>query len=220
MRILLLEDDEATASAIEKGLNAKGYDILRASDVPTAQQLLSNHTVDAAVLDVMVPGGTGYDILGALKQIDESVPVLMLTARDSIKDRVAGLEKGADDYLVKPFAFAELLARLRALERRTSDQVNSLRSGNLELDLRRRSASCHGIPVDLTQTEFRLLSALLERRSEVINRKVLLEEVWGYRFVPSTNVVDVHVTRLRRKLESAGARTPIRSVRGLGYVID
>jgi len=220
VRILFLEDDLETANAIRRGLGERGYTVEHAEDVPAARALVAAYRFDAAILDLMVPGGSGYEILRELRAGGSDVPSIILTARDAVDERVEGLERGADDYLVKPFAFAELLARLRALLRRPTRRVEPIRVGGLEIDPIHRRTSFGERRVDLTRTEFDLLLSLAERRGEVINRLLLLELVWGYRFDPGTNVVDVHVNRLRRKLESAGASGAVRTVRGVGYVID
>jgi DNA-binding response OmpR family regulator len=217
MRILLLEDDPETAEALVKGLAQEGHDVSAARDVESARQWISSASFDAAVLDVTVPGGTGYDILALLRSRGPRIPVLMLTARGAIEDRVAGLDRGADDYLVKPFSFAELAARVRALVRRAQPEATRLTLGALELDLLRRSAQVGGTRLELTRTEFSLLATLLRAGGDAVGRSELLHEVWGLRFDPGTNVVDVHVNRLRRKLEDAGLTAAIRTVRGRGY---
>jgi DNA-binding response OmpR family regulator len=217
MRILLLEDDQETAEALVKGLAQEGHDVSAARDVAAAREWIATTSFDGAVLDVMVPGGSGYDVLGLLRSQEPRVPVLMLTARGAVEDRVAGLDQGADDYLVKPFSFAELAARVRALARRSQPEATRLGLGALELDLLRRSAHAGDARLDLTQTEFSLLAALLRAGGDPVSRRELLREVWGLRFDPGTNVVDVHVNRLRRKLEDAGLPALIRTVRGQGY---
>jgi two-component system OmpR family response regulator len=217
MRILLLEDDEETADALAKGLEKEGHRVSAAHDVAAASALIASTPFDAAVLDVMVPGGSGYDVLGQLAALEPRVPVLMLTARGAVVDRVAGLDRGADDYLVKPFSFGELAARIRALGRRREAEATRLSLGALELDLLRRSARVGEAHLDLTQTEFALLSTLLRARGDAVTRRDLLQEVWNLSFDPGTNVVDVHVNRLRRKLESAGLPAFVRTVRGQGY---
>lgn len=217
MRILLLEDDLETASALEKGLSLEGHRVSVAARVHEALGFVSSEPFDVVVLDVAVPDGSGYDVLAALRAEQRPTHVLMLTARGSVDDRVEGLDRGADDYLVKPFSFAELAARLRALDRRAKPAVLELRSHALTLDLVRRSASVHGERLELTPTEFSLLAALLRERGAPLSRRALLREVWGYEFDPGTNVVDVHVNRLRRKLEDRGLDDLIRTVRGSGY---
>jgi DNA-binding response OmpR family regulator len=218
--VLLLEDDLATAEAVACGLSARGYEVVPATDARQAAALGKERPFDAAILDLMVPGGGGYAALQQIRQQSPGLPVLILTARDSVADRVEGLERGADDYLVKPFAFIELAARLAALLRRPQTRVEALRVGELEIDPLQRRAFHRGAPLPLTPREFELLLCFASHRGEVLTRKELLEGVWGYRFDPGTNVVDVHVTRLRRKLEGAGGESLIRTVRGIGYALD
>jgi len=217
VRILLLEDDRETASAVEKGLSLEGHRVSVAARAGAALDLVAAEPFDVAVLDVSVPDGSGYDVLAALRIGQHPTQVLMLTARGTVDDRVEGLDRGADDYLVKPFSFAELAARLRALERRAKPSSIELRSDALTLDLIRRTATVRGERLDLTPTEFSLLAALLRERGAPLSRRALLREVWGYEFDPGTNVVDVHVNRLRRKLEDRGLEDVIQTVRGSGY---
>jgi len=219
VRVLFLEDDLETADAITGGLEREGFEIEHAVDVSAARSLIDRYVFDAAVLDVMVPGGSGFDVLDQLRQAQPAVPVLILTARDEVQDRVAGLERGADDYLTKPFAFVEVLARLRAMLRRPSQRVEPIRVGDLEIDPLLRQVRTAERRVDLSATEFSLLYYLAQCRGQVLSRRDLLENVWGYRFHPGTNVVEVHVNRLRRKLEAAGQLDVIRTVRGGGYVV-
>ena len=220
MRILLLEDDPETCQAIERGLAAHGFEPIAALGVDAAREATRLQRPDAAILDVMVPGGSGYDVMALLRSLDPNVPILMLTARDGVEDRIEGLERGADDYLVKPFAFSELIARLRAILRRPRTRVEPLRFSNLELDPLSRQAQVDGRLVNLSPTELGLLQCLLENRGTPITRSVLLETVWGYRFDPTTNVVDVHVSRLRQKLLMMGARVGIVSHRRVGYALE
>lgn len=217
MRLLLLEDDEETAETLAQGLGKEGHEVALARDVASALALVAEHRFDAAVLDLMVPGGSGYDVLEALRKSEPRVPALLLTARSAVEDRVLGLDRGADDYLVKPFSFPELAARVRALGRRGAEEPTRLRSGALELDLLRRHAVAGGVRVDLTQIEFALLTALVRAGGDPVSRRDLLREVWNLSFDPGTNVVDVHVNRLRRKLEDAGLSAVVRTVRGQGY---
>ena len=219
MEILLLEDDSETARTLRLGLRECGYEVAVAGDASQGLRLAQSQRFDAAILDLMVPEGSGFDVLRELRCDGGTTPVLIVTARDSVAERVEGLERGADDYLVKPFAFAELLARLRALLRRPARRFEPLAAGLLELDPVHRRAHVGGRRVELTRTEFDLLLCMLERRGEVLTRRHLLELVWGYRFDTGTNVVEVHLARLRRKLESAGASELIRTVRGVGYVL-
>jgi len=168
----------------------------------------------------MVPGGSGYDVLRRLRDAGDAVPVLILTARDGVPDRVDGLERGADDYLVKPFAFAELLARVRAILRRPSERFDAVRVAGIDLDPVHGHAVVDARRLDLTPIEFDLLLALAEQGGATVTRRDLLASVWGYRFDPGTNVVDVHVGRLRAKLELAGARGAMRTIRGIGYALS
>ena len=219
VRVLLLEDDVATADAVRTGLERSGFTVTWAATAADAVRRVTDTRFAAAVLDVMVPQGSGYDALRELRARDGGVPVLMLTARDGVRDRVEGLDAGADDYLVKPFAFAELLARLRALLRRPARRFDPIRVAGIDVDPVHRHASVAGRRIDLTRVEFDLLFALAEQGGNVLTRRDLLAAVWGYRFDPGTNVVDVHVGRLRRKLEVAGAANAIRTVRRIGYAL-
>lgn len=219
VRILFLEDDLETAQAIRSGLEREQFEVHHAADVPSAVGLLGRYRFDAAILDLMVPGGSGFEVLEGIRALGVGTPVLLLTARDEVEDRVLGFERGADDYLVKPFAFVELLARLRALLRRPSQRVEVIKIGDLEIDPLMRRARTPERMVDLSTTEFALLYCLARHRGQILSRSVLLERVWGYRFHPGTNVVDVHVNRLRRKLEAASLDDFVRTVRGAGYVV-
>ncbi len=219
MHILLLEDDSQTAETLRAGFTRSGFDVTCAASCPEAVRALDATRFDAVILDVMVPGGSGYDVLERMRGRGDDTPVLVLTARDRVPDRVEGLERGADDYLVKPFAFAELMARLRALLRRPARRVESLRVEALDIDPLHRRVTAHGRHLDVTRVEFDILLALAEQHGNTVTRRDLLATVWGYRFEPGTNVVDVHVARLRRKLESAGATGVIRTVRGIGYAL-
>lgn len=217
MRVLLLEDDPETADALDRGLRHEGYEVCVAADVRAALDSLADEPFGVAVLDVMVPGGSGYEVLERLKAESPSTKVMLLTAKAAVSDRIEGLDRGADDYLVKPFSFGELLARLRALDRRSAAEPTHLRLGDLELNQVLRVAAVRGRRMDLTPTEFGLLAALLRVSGMPVGRRELLREVWGYDFDPKTNIVDVHVTRVRRKLKDAGAGDLIRTVRGRGY---
>lgn len=217
MRLLLLEDDQETADTLAQGLGREGHDVTVVRDVPAALACIHAARFDAAVLDLMVPGGSGYDVLDVLRKSEPRTPVLLLTARSAVEERVLGLDRGADDYLVKPFSFPELAARVRALGRRGGESPVRLRCGELELDLLRHHATAKGARLDLTRIEFGLLAALLEAGGDAVSRRDLLREVWNVAFDPGTNVVDVHVNRLRRKLEDAGLSGVVRTVRGQGY---
>jgi DNA-binding response OmpR family regulator len=218
-RLLLLEDDTRTANAVIAGFEPLGFEVLHAGDVAGARAILASHRLDAAILDLMVPGGGGYLVLETLRERADRIPVLIISARDRLDDRVEGLDRGADDYLVKPFAFTELAARVRALLRRPTSHVAPIREGILEIDPLRRLVRCGDRALDLTAKEFELLYCLATHRGEVLSRKEILRLVWGYEFDPGTNVVDVHVGRLRRKLEDADGGELLRSVRGVGYVL-
>ena len=220
MRVLLLEDDLETARAISDGLEASGFEPTTVQDVESAAEVAATRVFDAAILDLVVPGGSGYDVLRLLRGCSPSLPVLILTARDAVEERVDGLERGADDYLVKPFAFSELLARVRAMLRRPSTRVEQLRFANLEIDPLHRVALVNGRALGLSHKEFDLLRFLVDAPGEVRSRAALLEHVWGIRFDPGTNVVDVHVSRVRAKLRGAGAKLSVQSRRGIGYVVE
>jgi two-component system OmpR family response regulator len=219
LRILLLEDDREAAQMIEKALALEGHDVVRAADVRSAIACADAGAFDAAVLDLMVPGGSGYDVLDHLRRRAGAPAVVILTARDSVGDRVTGLDRGADDYLVKPFSLAELGARLRAVVRRSASSPDRVQRGDLELDLPRRRCRIGATAVDLTPIEFDLLACLAREEGRVVSRQHLLREVWRIGFEPGTNVVEVHVHRLRRKLEDAGGRDLLRTVRGRGYAL-
>jgi DNA-binding response OmpR family regulator len=219
-RILLVEDDQTTADAVAKGLASLGYAVSHVADVASAIAWLDAECCDAAILDLMIPGGGGYRVLESLRMRMPGLPVLIVTARDGVDDRVEGLDRGADDYLVKPFAFVELAARLRAMMRRPSVAGGPLFVADLEVDALRREARRGDATLALTATEFDLLYCLASRIGEVVTPKDLLRIVWGYEFDPKTNVVDVHVNRLRRKLKEVGAAEMVRTVRGVGYVAE
>jgi DNA-binding response OmpR family regulator len=219
MRILVLEDDPAIAGAVAEGLSGRGYEVVHARDTDSVRELAERYTFHAAILDLMVPKGGGYAALDLLRERAPGLPVLILTARDSVADRVEGFERGADDYVVKPFAFVELAARVAALLRRPQSRIEPLRVGALEVDPLQRRAVCAGARLNLSRTEFDLLWCMARQHGEILTRKQLLKEVWGYDFDPGTNVVDVHVSHLRRKLEVAGAMGLLRTVRGIGYAL-
>jgi DNA-binding response OmpR family regulator len=217
LRILLLEDDLETGAALARGLSIEGHHVSSATLKREALRLVEEGEFDAAILDVGLPDGEGYEVLEVLRSRNPETWVLMLTARGAVSDRVTGLDRGADDYLVKPISVAELAARLRARERRPSSGGAELRYDGLTLDLLQRRAAIAGDRLDLTHTEFSLLAALLREHGGAVSRRALLREVWGYDFDPGTNVVDVHVNRLRRKLEDRGMPDLIRTIRGSGY---
>jgi two-component system copper resistance phosphate regulon response regulator CusR len=221
MKILLIEDEKKTAAFLRKGLTENGLAVDVAAEGNQGLQLALAGTYSLIILDVMLPQRDGWSILGALRRGDRKTPVLFLTARDSIRDRVKGLELGADDYLVKPFAFSELLARVRNILRRDSaGPADVVRVGDVEIDLLSRRATRAGVRLDLTPKEFMLLALFARHRGEVLSRELLAERVWDMEFVGDTNVVDVHVRRMRSKLDDPFAQKLIRTVRGVGYVLE
>ncbi len=217
---MLLEDDKETAGAIAEGLRASGFEPVVAHDAPAAIAAAKARAFDLAILDLVVPRGSGYDVLDELRARSPGVPILIVSARDAVDERITGLERGADDYLVKPFVFSELLARVRAILRRPQRRVEQLRLANLELDPLQRVALVDGRALSLSTKEFDILRFLLEASGEVRSRAAMLEQIWGIRFEPGTNVVDVHVSRLRSKLRLAGAKVSIEARRGAGYVLE
>ena len=221
MRILVVEDERKAADYLHKGLTENGYVVDVAHQGDDGLHLALTEYYDLIILDVMLPGRDGWSILQSLRRAGRETPVLFLTARDSVGDRVQGLELGADDYLVKPFAFSELLARVRSILRRgPSRQPDILRVQNLELDLPRHKAARSGQRLDLTPKEFALLSLLVRRKGEVLSRTLIAELVWEMHFDSDTNVVDVAVRRLRSKVDDPFPQKLIRTVRGVGYVLD
>jgi DNA-binding response OmpR family regulator len=213
MRLLVVEDDSRIAAFLVKGLTGAGYAVDRVSTVTQAIEVTAEHDFALAVLDRRLPDGDGLDVLRAIRGRGDNLPVIVLTARGEIDDRVEGLELGADDYVTKPFAFDELLARVRARLRSGAEQASVLVSGEIELDLRTRRARGFDGEVDLTQREFTLLETLLRHRGQVLSREQLLSQVWGMDFDPGSNLVDVYVGYLRRKL----GEDSIETVRGAGY---
>ena len=221
MKILVVEDEPKTASYLRNGLVENGFvaDISHRGD--DGLHAATGGEYDLIILDVMLPERDGWSVLSALRAAGRSTPVLFLTARDGVQDRVKGLELGADDYLVKPFAFSELLARVRSVLRRgPGRQSDVLRVADLEIDVIRHHASRDGQRLDLTPKEFLLLSLFARRAGEVLSRTFIAEHVWDMNFDPGTNVVDVHVRRLRSKVDEPFERKLIRTVRGLGYVLE
>ena len=218
MRILVVEDDKKVASFLEKGLREEGYSVDVAHDGTDGLLNAHVHDYDLLVLDVMLPGKTGLEIVRSLRSRESSVPVLLLTARSDQGDIVLGLDAGADDYLTKPFGFDELVARVRALLRRGgSSRADRLLYDDLELDRVTHKAHRGGVRLDLTPKEFQLLEFLMLNPERVVRRTELLEKVWDLNFDPMSNVVDVHVGHLRRKLRAAGDDPLVHTVRGVGY---
>lgn len=220
MRILLVEDEIKTADFLRKGLTEHGYIVDVAHDGIDGKHLAIEGEYDLIVLDLMLPGIDGYGVLTAVRKTRET-PVLMLTARDKIEDRVRGLQSGADDYLVKPFAFPELLARIQALLRRGRVQEPTVyRLADLEVDLLRRKASRAGRQLDLTAKEFALLALLLRRQGQILARTTIAEQVWDMNFDGETNVVEVAIRRLRAKMDDPFETKLLHTVRGMGYVLE
>jgi two-component system, OmpR family, copper resistance phosphate regulon response regulator CusR len=222
MRLLIVEDDAKVARALTDGLGAEGYDTRVARSGEEGFFLAHRETFDLIVLDLMLPGRNGLEILHTLRQRGLQTQVLVLTARDAVEDRVRGLDAGADDYLVKPFAFPELLARIRALLRRgRPEQALRLKCADLELDVVTRQAIRSGRPLDLTGREYELLEYLLRHQGQLVSREMLAADVWkeANRGTPLDNVIDVHIGRLRRKVDQPSATRLIHTVRGVGFVL-
>jgi two-component system copper resistance phosphate regulon response regulator CusR len=223
MRVLVVEDEKKLAEYLRKGLSENGHVVDIAQDGIDGKHLAVHGEYDLVVLDVMLPGIDGFGVLKAIRE-SKDTSVLMLTARDRVEDRVRGLQEGADDYLVKPFAFSELLARMTALMRRGTRggarEETTLKLGGLELDLVRRKTSRDGKRIDLTAKEFLLLTLLLRRQGEVLSRTVLAEQVWDMNFDGETNAVEVAVRRLRAKMDDTFEKKMLRTVRGMGYVLE
>lgn len=218
-RVLLVDDDPAVLSGLRRALALEDYEVITALDGESALQLAQDRTPDVVVLDVMLPGLDGFTVCQRLQAMS-SIPVLMLTARDTVPDRVAGLDSGADDYLVKPFAIDELLARVRALIRRTrpNDQ-RELSYADVRLNLLTREASRAGNPVPLSSREFDLLEVFMRHPRQVLTRDQLSQSVWGYAFEGESNFIDVAVKELRRKLEADNRPRIVQTVRGYGYAL-
>ena len=221
MKVLVIEDEQRSAVYLKKGLSEQGFTVDLASNGDDGLHLAVSSPYDLVVLDVMLPQRDGWSVLSRLRGEGNQTPVLMLTARDAVQDRVRGLELGADDYLVKPFAFSELLARIRTVLRRgPARQPSIFQIADLEIDLARQRAARAGNRLDLTATEFRLLSLLARHANEVLSRTFIAEQVWDMNFDSDTNVVDVHVRRLRAKVDDPYPQRLIRTVRGVGYVLE
>ena len=222
MKVLIVEDETKTGDYLRQGLREAGYTADLARNGVDGLHLAMTGDHDLLILDVMLPGLDGWQILDALRRAHKDVPVLFLTARDAVEDRVKGLELGADDYLVKPFAFSELLARVRTVLRRgrSGAEPTTLRLADLELDLLRRRATRGGKRIDLTAKEFALLELLLRRQGQVLPRSLIASQVWDMNFDSDTNVIDVAVRRLRAKVDEPFELKLIRTVRGMGYVLE
>ena len=222
MRILVIEDEPKLGRALQEGLQDERYGVALANTGEEGFYLIETEAFDLIVLDVMLPGRSGFEILTTMRQHGFKMPVLMLTARDAIEDRVRGLDAGADDYLVKPFAFPELLARVRALCRRGGPEINPrLQVGDLVVDVVGRSVARGGQALDLTAREFELLEYLVRHRGHVVSREMLTRDVWkeAGRHTPLDNVIDVHLARLRRKVDDQFDQKLVHTVRGVGFVV-
>ena len=219
MAILVVDDDAGLRRALRRVLSSHGFDVDLAAGGDEALAQLRSRPYDLVVLDVMMPGTDGIEVCETLRAGGDELPVLMLTARDAVRDRVAGLEAGADDYLVKPFANEELIARVRALLRRSGRGVESLSFADLELDLLTRDARRGGRAIELSRIEFELLEFFLRHPRQVLARSLIYERVWGYDGSLTSNSLDVFVGHLRRKLEAGGERRLIQTVRGVGFTL-
>jgi two-component system response regulator MprA len=222
VKILVVDDERAVRESLRRALELEGYEIELAADGTEALSVLigNGDAPDAVVLDVLMPGVDGLEVCRRLRRGGSRVPVLMLTARDEVESRVAGLDAGADDYLTKPFALEELVARVRALLRRTtSATVEPLRFADLELDPGTREVRRGGDPIELTRTEFALLELFLTNPRQVLTRSIIFERVWGYDFGFASNSLDVYIGYLRRKTEAGGKPRLIQTVRGVGYAL-
>jgi len=222
MKFLVVEDDSDTAAYIVRGLKEHGHAVDLASNGRDGAFLAGNETYDAVILDRMLPGMDGLALVKMLRGMSVKTPVLFLTALGGIDDRVEGLNAGADDYLIKPFAFSELMARINALTRRPplSDTQTVLRIADLEIDLLKRSVKRNGVPIDLQPREFKILEFMVRHRGQVVTRTMLLEGIWDFHFDPKTNIVETNMSRLRTKLSRDDRQEFIQTIRGSGYLIE
>jgi len=222
MKILIIEDDVETRKYVQNGLKESGHTVDIAEDGPSGLSLATSETYDLLLVDRMLPGLDGLSVVKALRSAHYTMPVLFLTTMSGIDDRVEGLNAGGDDYLVKPFAYSELLARVNALLRRppgTTEQM-VLKIQDLEIDLLKRAVRRNEDTINLQQTEFRLLEYLVRHAGQVVTRTMLLENVWDFHFDPQTNIVETHISRLRSKLNANGKADLIQTVRGAGYIVN
>lgn len=221
MKILVVEDERKTAAYLKRGLEENGFVVDLAENGEDGAHLARTQGYELIILDVLLPGSDGWSVIADLRRQEISTPVLFLTARDAVRDRVKGLELGADDYLVKPFDFSELLARVRSILRRgPARRTPVLAVADLELDLGRHRARRGGLALELTPKEFQLLSFLLQRSGEVLSRTLIAEQVWDINFDSDSNVVEVHMRRLRSKVDDPFEKKLIHTVRGVGYVLE
>jgi two-component system, OmpR family, response regulator MprA len=221
MKILVVDDERAVRESLRRALELEGYEIELAADGSEAlYRLEGSEEPDAMILDVLMPGVDGLEVCRRIRGTGSKLPVLMLTARTEVEDRVAGLDAGADDYVTKPFALEELLARVRALLRRTTDEESDVvRFADLELDPTTREVTRGGRPIELTRTEFSLLELFMRNPRQVLTRTIIFERVWGYDFGYASNSLDVYIGYLRRKTEAEGEPRLIQTVRGVGYAL-
>jgi two-component system copper resistance phosphate regulon response regulator CusR len=221
MKLLIVEDEAKTANFLKRGLTEAGFQVNAAADGLEGKRQIEIGSYDLIVLDILLPGMDGWKILSWAREAGVQTPILLLTARDAVADRVRGLELGADDYLVKPFAFSELLARVRTILRRPPvREAAKIRVADLELDIARHKATRGGTWLDLTAREFTLLTLLMRRAGEVLTRTLIAESVWGMSSGGDSNVVDVSLRRLRTKLDDPFPRKLLRTVRGVGYILE
>ena len=219
VNILIVEDEKKTAAFLAKGLREAGFRVTTAGDGATGLNTARRRKFDLLIVDVMLPKQDGWTLVTELRKAGVHTPVIFLTARDSVRDRVKGLELGADDYVVKPFAFSELLARVRSLLRRTPAKSDEIRIQDLEIDTRHHRAARQGVPLDLTPKEFLLLTHLARAGGSVVSRKEIAEHVWDIDFSTDSNVVDVVVRRLRAKVDDPFKKKLVHTIRGVGYVL-
>jgi two-component system, OmpR family, response regulator len=222
MRALIVEDDRAIAEFVARGLREAGFAADQAADGESGLELALSEPYDVAIVDLMLPRRDGLSLIDELRRRGRTTPVLILSARRSVDDRVRGLQSGGDDYLTKPFAFAELLARVQALVRRATraPEPTTLTVGDLTLDLLTRKVTRGGVPIELRPREFALLEYLMRNTGKVVSKTMILSHVWDYTFDPQTNIVDVLVSRLREKIDRPFERKLLRTVRGVGYVLE
>jgi two-component system OmpR family response regulator len=221
-RILVIEDDEQTSREIQTELSLHGHAVVTASDGNMALDLATRESFDVVTLDRMLPGLDGLSVVAKLRERRIMVPVLMISALSDVDERIAGLRAGGNDYMIKPFAPNEMAMRVEVLLRRYQDEAEPvvLRAGPIELDLVRRTATAYGDPVRLLHMEFRLLEFLMRNQGDIVSRRIIFEQVWGYYFDPGANLINVHIARLRKKLDRPGSPSVIATIKGEGYRLD